>query len=52
MTHIGLMGMLAAARFMRLDSPLTVLSYPDRPAKLPLWLAQDAGLFTKVWIER
>jgi len=27
--------------------PLTVLSYPDRPAKLPLWLAQDAGLFEK-----
>ena len=26
---------------------LTVLSYPDRPAKLPLWLAQDAGLFEK-----
>ena len=26
---------------------LTVLSYPDRPAKLPLWLAQDAGLFQK-----
>lgn len=28
-------------------SNLTVLSYPDRPAKLPLWLAQDAGLFQK-----
>ena len=26
---------------------LTVLSYPDRPAKLPLWLAQEAGLFQK-----
>ena len=26
---------------------ITVLSYPDRPAKLPLWLAQDAGLFEK-----
>ena len=26
---------------------VTVLSYPDRPAKLPLWLAQDAGLFEK-----
>src|SRR5262245_14176606 len=24
---------------------LTVVSYPARPAKLPLWLAQDAGLF-------
>ena len=26
---------------------ITVLSYPDRPPKLPLWLAQDAGLFEK-----
>jgi ABC-type nitrate/sulfonate/bicarbonate transport system substrate-binding protein len=26
---------------------LTVLSYPDRPAKLPLWLAQDGGVFPK-----
>src|SRR6478672_10681941 len=26
---------------------LTVLSYPDRPAKLPLWLAYEAGLFKK-----
>jgi ABC-type nitrate/sulfonate/bicarbonate transport system substrate-binding protein len=26
---------------------VTVLSYPDRPAKLPLWLAQDAGIFRK-----
>ena len=26
---------------------ITVLSYPDRPAKLPLWLAHDAGLFQK-----
>jgi NitT/TauT family transport system substrate-binding protein len=25
----------------------TVVSYPARPAKLPLWLAQDAGLFEK-----
>lgn len=29
------------------EQRLTVLSYPDRPAKLPLWLAQDAGLFKK-----
>jgi ABC-type nitrate/sulfonate/bicarbonate transport system substrate-binding protein len=29
------------------DNSLTVVSYPDRPAKLPLWLAQDAGLFEK-----
>ena len=26
---------------------ITVVSYPARPAKLPLWLAQDAGLFEK-----
>jgi len=26
---------------------LAVVSYPNRPAKLPLWLAQDAGLFGK-----
>ena len=26
---------------------VTILSYPDRPAKLPLWLAQDGGLFEK-----
>ncbi len=29
------------------ETSITVLSYPDRPAKLPLWLAQDAGLFQK-----
>jgi ABC-type nitrate/sulfonate/bicarbonate transport system substrate-binding protein len=26
---------------------LTVISYPSRPAKLPLWLAQEAGFFGK-----
>ena len=26
---------------------LTVISYPARPPKLPLWLALDAGLFEK-----
>ena len=30
---------------------LIVLSYPDRPAKLPLWLAQDAGLFQKYGVK-
>jgi len=29
------------------SNSITVLSYPDRPPKLPLWLAQDAGLFEK-----
>jgi len=29
------------------ENSLIVLSYPDRPAKLPLWLAQAAGLFEK-----
>src|SRR4029077_20165968 len=28
-------------------TPLTVISYPARPAKLPLWLALDAGVFEK-----
>src|SRR5262249_7994977 len=27
--------------------PLSVVSYPARPPKLPLWLAHDAGLFEK-----
>ena len=35
-----------AARAAELRT-VTVLSYPDRPAKLPLWLAQDAGIFKK-----
>src|SRR5690242_7083012 len=26
---------------------LTIISYPARPPKLPLWLARDAGLFEK-----
>lgn len=38
---------LAASALEAAEHRLTVLSYPDRPAKLPLWLAQDAGLFTK-----
>ena len=34
---------LFAAEF----TALTVISYPARPPKLPLWLAHDAGLFEK-----
>jgi len=30
---------------------LTVVSYPPRPPKLPLWLARDAGLFKKYGVE-
>ena len=30
---------------------VTVLSYPDRPAKLPLWLARDAGIFKKYGLD-
>src|SRR4029079_9360371 len=30
---------------------ITVLSYPERPPKLPLWLAQDAGLFEKYGLQ-
>ena len=29
------------------NANLTVISYPARPPKLPLWLAHDAGLFEK-----
>jgi ABC-type nitrate/sulfonate/bicarbonate transport system substrate-binding protein len=29
------------------ETMITLVSYPARPAKLPLWLAQDAGLFEK-----
>ena len=37
-----------AAKSIAADgNSLIVLSYPDRPAKLPIWLAQDAGLFEK-----
>jgi ABC-type nitrate/sulfonate/bicarbonate transport system substrate-binding protein len=37
-----------AAKSIAADAnSLIVLSYPDRPAKLPLWLARDAGLFEK-----
>jgi NitT/TauT family transport system substrate-binding protein len=39
-------GLLPSAMYSA-ENSLTVLSYPDRPAKLPLWLAQDAGLFQK-----
>jgi ABC-type nitrate/sulfonate/bicarbonate transport system substrate-binding protein len=39
---------IAGSRLLAAESSsLIVLSYPDRPAKLPLWLAQDAGLFAK-----
>ena len=53
--RMGFAVLLSASLLMSLAAPalegaeqrLTVLSYPDRPAKLPLWLAQDAGLFAK-----
>ena len=32
-------------------STLTVVSYPARPPKLPLWLARDAGLFEKYGVK-
>jgi ABC-type nitrate/sulfonate/bicarbonate transport system substrate-binding protein len=44
---IGLMAVLLREVYPADLQSLTVLSYPDRPAKLPLWLAQDAGLFQK-----
>ena len=41
--------MIASAEFSVAAelSDLFVVSYPARPAKLPLWLARDAGLFEK-----
>lgn len=53
--RIGSFAVLFAVTMSVTVSPLeaaelrtvTVLSYPDRPAKLPLWLAQDAGIFKK-----
>jgi NitT/TauT family transport system substrate-binding protein len=38
---------ISAPAFAADVQSLTVVSYPARPAKLPLWLAQDAGLFEK-----
>lgn len=43
----ALMISLAVSPLESAEHRLTVLSYPDRPAKLPLWLAQDAGIFKK-----
>ncbi len=39
--------LLVPSKFFAAEHALTVVSYPARPAKLPLWLAQDAGLFEK-----
>jgi NitT/TauT family transport system substrate-binding protein len=33
------------------DKKLTIVSYPPRPPKLPLWLARDAGLFKKYGVD-
>src|SRR4051794_27857271 len=33
------------------EKKLTVISYPARPPKLPLWLARDAGLFKKYGLD-
>ncbi|HEX9443366.1 MAG TPA: ABC transporter substrate-binding protein [Candidatus Binatia bacterium] len=33
------------------EKKLTLVSYPPRPPKLPLWLARDAGLFKKYGLE-
>jgi NitT/TauT family transport system substrate-binding protein len=38
---------ISAPAFAAEVQSLTVVSYPARPAKLPLWLAQDAGLFER-----
>src|SRR5690242_9933599 len=39
---LGLAGITAAQ-----PTSVTVISYPARPPKLPLWLARDAGLFER-----
>ena len=40
--------MIVCGATMAAETPtLTVISYPARPPKLPLWLARDAGLFEK-----
>jgi ABC-type nitrate/sulfonate/bicarbonate transport system substrate-binding protein len=41
------LGVLSGPAFAAEVQNLTVISYPTRPAKLPLWLARDAGLFEK-----
>lgn len=33
------------------EKKLTIVSYPPRPPKLPLWLARDAGLFKKYGLD-
>jgi NitT/TauT family transport system substrate-binding protein len=33
------------------EKNLTIVSYPPRPPKLPLWLARDAGLFKKYGVD-
>jgi NitT/TauT family transport system substrate-binding protein len=33
------------------EKKLTIVSYPPRPPKLPLWLARDAGLFKKYGVD-
>jgi ABC-type nitrate/sulfonate/bicarbonate transport system substrate-binding protein len=38
---------MSGQTFSAESQSLTLISYPARPAKLPLWLAQDAGLFEK-----
>ena len=43
--------LLVSAAWGQETKPLTVISYPARPPKLPLWLARDAGLFKKNGLE-
>jgi NitT/TauT family transport system substrate-binding protein len=43
--------LLAGAGQAQEAKKLTVVSYPRRPPKLPLWLARDAGLFNKYSLE-
>src|SRR5437899_705315 len=39
--------LLVSACWAQESKRLTIISYPARPPKLPLWLGRDAGLFQK-----
>ncbi len=44
-------GALVPQATISAETALTVVSYPARPPKLPLWLARDVGLFEKRGLE-
>ena len=44
---VTLITVLSSSPLLGQEKRLTVVSYPARPPKLPLWLAADEGLFAK-----